>query len=1144
MTRLFRLCNVVEIQPPTVERWTMDADDQQYLRDHLKWRASFQSSKLESMRMIIECDPECGNNNRRPLSPPLVSRQTARNTPLLTLDAAKSRITLFPKNHRNMMMACFLKPVGVTAILDDDTLKNADEELSREIDHHPDETRYAEPLKSSLPNITRPGISGGSIPLAVQDFLFHPDSPPIMVPRPITPPLFPRDSDPLRKRCGIPHSSPPSTPARAPGLSERLRNLESPARRSRAVSAFPELVGKFVPRVKLEDFETNLTRENMAVVDGWTAYVPAAADFVASDPPVPSLIADQSADDPESDDIDEILWEQSPQPEKPFFSTMVAESRMDNFLIPRVQKRGFGSASLIQSDEVRKRLRLEDTIVPFGKTSQEHTPEANVTSSISEALTKDEISVGQPVSDNDEGYFDTFDSEIRNVYPLGDNSDKRRKFNPYAIIMDVPLEDEDDTGTLLLKVPLLPEPNARPVRIPQLTGFKDLLAPPSIKGLPKSHGVDNSKSKNVIRLAKVQDLAPLNIELSWSPFVTGTKVLTHMDAADISMDDFDGDEIELNRIVMAAQAIQPKQRWRQVDELDDLTLSKTRSGLLRSLGGFLLTRAERCQLSARSGVLSQLSKGRNDLVSSSPQTTGPMTAQDVTKTQLPKVADDCPARDMRPPNSSISTPSNPILVMESRTSLQRHSIEQTLNLAVPSATQKESIFVAGRISITPTDSNSSAVAAYRSEPAASLVARFRQLQDPSIVYEPRVDTAPTTLSPSTRVREAPAHVDPSPTSVPSEMIHPNSLLIPQHWITPSQPHRYMVSLNLIQRRAVTAALCSHTCNITLAERDRLWYNSKIDSSSAVKLLPDGPDVLIDSHTAVLLITLASIITVEGGLRQLLETLSQSFTRVLIVFEAYPKSKACHVESPESTKADHVLNMFTPPVLSAFNRWRRLLDISVAIDSINTQCKVDWVFARTPKEAAEFIRLLGDHTEEHTDAVLRPHLWDSREWVLEDPTLEECDLTMFPGMNCFCSAIILSRTTPEEFLDFAPLEREQAFGPLIGHKRITAVNEELARREAQLSSSIPPSMMSDSDIQPSAEPGSYEGCNPQPIGQPIQPEPDFKHPASANHDSGYVSFEDSFTATPGYQYLGSDIGEYNMAQSFLASGHDWNRRSLL
>jgi hypothetical protein len=141
---------------------------------------------------------------------------------------------------------------------------------SREIDHDPDETRYAEPLKSSLPNITRPGIPGGSIPLAVQDFLFHPDSPPIMAPRPITPPLFPRDSDPLRKRCRIPHSSPPSTPARAPGLSERLRNLESPARRSRPVSAFPELIGVFVPRVKLEDPETNLTRENMAVVDGWS----------------------------------------------------------------------------------------------------------------------------------------------------------------------------------------------------------------------------------------------------------------------------------------------------------------------------------------------------------------------------------------------------------------------------------------------------------------------------------------------------------------------------------------------------------------------------------------------------------------------------------------------------------------------------------------------------------------------------------------------------------------------------------------------------------------------------------------------------------------------------------------------------------
>ncbi len=45
--------------------------------------------------------------------------------------------------------------------------------------------------------------------------------------------------------------------------------------------------------------------------------------------------------------------------------------------------------------------------------------------------------------------------------------------------------------------------------------------------------------------------------------------------------------------------------------------------------------------------------------------------------------------------------------------------------------------------------------------------------------------------------------------------------------------------------------------------------------------------------------------------------------------------------------------------------------------------------------------------------------------------------MFPGMNPFCAAIILSRTSPEEFLELTPSEREQAFGPLIGYNRIVS-----------------------------------------------------------------------------------------------------------
>ena len=175
-------------------------------------------------------------------------------------------------------------------------------------------------------------------------------------------------------------------------------------------------------------------------------------------------------------------------------------------------------------------------------------------------------------------------------------------------------------------------------------------------------------------------------------------------------------------------------------------------------------------------------------------------------------------------------------------------------------------------------------------------------------------------------------------------------------------------------------------NAALVERERLWFNQKLSFSSGGQTSLDGPDVLIDPHTAILLITLASITSIEKDLQRQLETLSLSFSRVTVVFEAYSRTTAYHVENPESTKANLALNMFTPPVLLSFNHWRRLFNIAVAVESISSKCLVDWVFAHTPDETAKLIRLLGDRVEKQVDPVLRPHLWDDREWLFEEATL--------------------------------------------------------------------------------------------------------------------------------------------------------------
>ncbi len=72
----------------------------------------------------------------------------------------------------------------------------------------------------------------------------------------------------------------------------------------------------------------HLVRLGLYVAKPLAAYIPAATDFVSSDPPFPSLMTDRSVDNPDSDEIGEIIWEPSPEPEEPFYPRLIIESRI------------------------------------------------------------------------------------------------------------------------------------------------------------------------------------------------------------------------------------------------------------------------------------------------------------------------------------------------------------------------------------------------------------------------------------------------------------------------------------------------------------------------------------------------------------------------------------------------------------------------------------------------------------------------------------------------------------------------------------------------------------------------------------------------------------------------------------------------
>ena len=113
-----------------------------------------------------------------------------------------------------------------------------------------------------------------------------------------------------------------------------------------------------------------------------------------------------------------------------------------------------------------KKLHLEDTSMTFGRGRSRETfrgherdkrgvSRSQTTSLIGEASSLNEDLANKPAvvdaEDHDIDMLDTLDSELGAIYKSEES--KKDRFDPYAIIMDATLEDdnENDAGTLLLK---------------------------------------------------------------------------------------------------------------------------------------------------------------------------------------------------------------------------------------------------------------------------------------------------------------------------------------------------------------------------------------------------------------------------------------------------------------------------------------------------------------------------------------------------------------------------------------------------------------------------------------------------------------------------------------------------------------------
>ncbi|KAI0652408.1 hypothetical protein C8Q79DRAFT_937519 [Trametes meyenii] len=321
------------------------------------------------------------------------------------------------------------------------------------------------------------------------------------------------------------------------------------------------------------------------------------------------------------------------------------------------------------------------------------------------------------------------------------------------------------------------------------------------------------------------------------------------------------------------------------------------------------------------------------------------------------------------------------------------------------------------------------------------------------------DGPPTSLAPTQTENSlgleaqgiaSPAH---RPHEMPQELIDSRTLLLPAQWAPPNSVHRYMASMELLQRRGLVRALSS-VCCVDLVEREYLGPTDK------------AAHLILDCETAVLFTTVELLPTRGDILAASLTQLSWRFSRLLVVFECYPSSWS-HRSGPQPSGAD-IASAWSPPVVKAVNKLRREIGIAEGIQTKRVNSIVEYAFASTVEEAAIFSRAYGDAAAARDG--ISGEVWGTREWLAYEERDGEYDLSGVDGMNNFAASLLLSQISLEDFLEKSADDRLLDYGDLVGMERITQFNVDMARRMEAMQ--LPPSSPISGDASSSSNTVPY------------------------------------------------------------------------
>ena len=209
----------------------------------------------------------------------------------------------------------------------------------------------------------------------------------------------------------------------------------------------------------------------------------------------------------------------------------------------------------------------------------------------------------------------------------------------------------------------------------------------------------------------------------------------------------------------------------------------------------------------------------------------------------------------------------------------------------------------------------------------------------------------------------PADQDHEPKGAPADIYDSSTIRLPENIIMPQSIHKYMASLDIIQKHALVRSFRSPECLIELVERRSL----------------DGVDLIIDLHSAIIFLSLFTLASQCDKYVERVAEQSWKFRQILVVFEAYSQSYARINEGGQyASTLNSGLNAYTPPILKAIKKFRRDLNISAACGTKCQETKMFYAFADSVDEAALFARLYGDFVEAQDDTG--GVIWGDRNWL--------------------------------------------------------------------------------------------------------------------------------------------------------------------